>query len=404
MSNTAKYAEVCLDYAAHTPVDPEVLRVMLPYFGEIYRNPSSMHEGGRRAKAAIEKARETTARAINAKPEEVIFTGSGTESDNLAILGAARAYRSEGDHVIVSATEHKAALESARMLERDGFRVTVLPVNHYGIVDTSSLLEAITDRTVLVSLIYANNELGSVNPITKVSQAIANVRGARRMPLFHTDACQAMSYLPVDVEELGVDLMTFNGAKVYGPSGVAALYIRTGVRIEPLLRGGEQEHLLRPGTQSVPLIAGFTAAIELARSQRMSESERLLELRKYFIARLCQEVPGLIVNGHPKAVLPTIVHVTIPGVEGEAMLLMLDARGIRVSTGSACSAFDLRPSHVLSAIGQESDIIHGSIRFSFGRDTTKEKLDYVLTVFPEIVSHLRKISAVTTSAYAMQHR
>lgn len=404
MSNPATYAELCLDYAASTPMDPRVLHAMLPYFSKAYRNPSSMHAGGRRAKDAIEAARATIACELGAAPEEILFTGSGTESDNLAILGTARKYKTEGNHVIVSAVEHKAILESARALEKEGFIVTILPVDRSGLIDIPSLMRAITERTILVSCIYANNELGSVNPITEITRAVAQVRGPNRLPLVHTDACQAIGYLPIHVNDLGVDLMTFNGAKVYGPAGIAALYVRNGVRLAPVLYGGEQERTLRPGTESVPLIVGFAQAVVLARSLAQNETARLLELREYFAKRLIEEIPELILNGSTEHTLPSIVHVTVSGVEGEAMLLMLDAHGIQVSTGSACSAFDLRPSHVLSAIGQESDLIHGSIRFSFGRDTTREHLEYVLRVFPEIVQRLRDISAVTTHAYATKHR
>ena len=290
-------------------------------------------------------------------------------------------------------------LEAAKSLVQEGFEVTFLPVDRYGMIDPDILVSNIREETILVSVIYANNELGSVAPISELVASITRACVGRNRPLFHTDACQAFSYLDVDVKILGVDLMTFNSAKLCGPAGVAALYKRRGVRLTPLLHGGEQEQLLRPGTESLPLIKGFAHAVALAKILRDEERVRLMKLRGYFMQELQERIPGLIVNGHPTHVLPNIVHTTIPGIEGEAMLLMLDQHGISVSTGSACSAFDLRPSHVLSAIGQDNDIIHGSIRFSFGRDTSKEKLDYVLEIFPAVVSRLRSISSVTIHAY-----
>lgn len=399
MLKPAKYADLYLDHAAGTPVVPEVLEAMLPYFGNEYHNPSSMHAGGRKAHRALDEARATIAHMINAESDEIIFTSSGTESANLAIIGAARAAKARGNHIIISSVEHKAVLEAAKSLTKEGFEVTSLPVDRYGMIDSNSLVSHVRDETVLISVIYANNEIGTIAPLQKLSAEISDACINRDRPLFHTDACQAFSYLDIDVRALGIDLMTFNSAKVAGPAGVAALYKRRGVRLSPLLYGGEQEQLLRPGTETLPLLKGFAQALEIAKSLRPKERTRLLELRQYFIRELEDRIPGLMVNGHPTNVLPNIVHVTIPGIEGEAMLLMLDEHGIAVSTGSACSAFDLRPSHVLSAIGQDSDLIHGSIRFSFGRDTDKEKLEYVLHVFPAIVARLRSISSVTVYTY-----
>lgn len=404
MLKPAEYADIYLDYAAGTPVVPEVLEAMLPYFGSEYHNPSSMHAGGRRAHRVLNEARATIAQMINAESDEIIFTGSGTESANLAIIGAARAAKAKGNHVIISSVEHKAVLEAAKSLTREGFEVTCLPVDRYGMIDPGTLISHLRDETVLVSVIYANNEIGTVAPIQELSAKITDACINRKRPVFHTDACQAISYLDVDVRALGVDLMTFNSAKVGGPTGVAALYKRRDVRLSPLMYGGEQEQLLRPGTEALPLLKGFAHALQIAKGLREKEVVRLLKLRQYFIHELENRIPGLMVNGHPTAVLPNVVHVTIPGIEGEAMLLMLDEHGIAVSTGSACSAFDLRPSHVLSATGQDSDLIHGSIRFSFGRDTDKKKLEYVLHVFPAIVSRLRSISSVTTHAYEKQPR
>jgi cysteine desulfurase len=404
MSNTVEYADIFLDYAAGSPLNPEVLGAMQPYFSGLYRNPSSMHAGGRRAKKAMADAREEVARAIGAQTGEVIFTGSGTESDNLAIIGAARALKARGNHILVSSVEHKAVLEAAKSLSKEGFEVSSLPADRYGMIAPETVRAHLRDETILVSVIYANNELGTIAPIQEISAVLAKACEGRNRPIFHTDACQALSYLDVDVKILGVDLMTFNSAKLGGPTGIAALYVQEDVRLSPLIHGGEQERLIRPGTEALPLIRGFARAVTLACERRDSERNRLSMLRAYFIERLMERVPGVLINGHPSEVLSNIIHITVPGIEGEAMLLMLDEHGVAVSTGSACSAFDLRPSHVLAAIGQDSDLIHGSIRFSFGPDTTKEKLEQVLHVFPEIVSRLRSISSVTTHAYEMHCR
>lgn len=399
MLKPAPYANVYLDHAASTKLDPRVLAHMSTYFGDEYCNPSSMHAGGRNARRAVEEARETIAQSINAERNEIIFTGSGTESNNLALIGAARGARAKGNHIIISSVEHKSVLEAAKSLTKEGFEVTLLPVDCHGMVNPDMLVSKLRKDTILVSVIYANNELGTIAPIPELSASLARAYASRNRPLFHTDACQALSYHSIDVQTLGVDLITFNSAKLCGPAGVAALYKRRDVRLTPLLYGGEQEQLLRPGTEALPLIKGFAHAITLTDTLRDEERSRLTKLRAYFIQKLEECIPGLIVNGHPAYTVPHIVHTTIPDIEGEAMLLMLDQHGISVSTGSACSAFDLRPSHVLSAIGQDSSLIHGSIRFSFGRDTTREKLDYVLEIFPSVVSRLRSISSVNTLAY-----
>lgn len=399
MLKPVTYADVYLDHAAGTAIDFRVLTLMNAYYGKGFHNPSSMHASGRRAKKEMEEARVSIARAIHAEHDEIIFTGSGTESDNLAIIGSARAAKKHGNHVIISSVEHRAVLEAAKSLTKEGFEVTLLPVDCYGRVDADTLVSHLREETILVSVIYANNELGTIVPIQELSEKISNSYAGRNRPLFHTDACQALSYLSIDTKALGIDLMSFNSAKLCGPTGIAALYKRRGVQIVPLMHGGEQEQLLRPGTEAVPLIKGFAHAVTLAERLREEERNRLMKLRYYFVQELQKRIPGLMVNGHPTQVVPHIVHTTVPGIEGEAMLLMLDQHGISVSTGSACSAFDLRPSHVLSAIGQDSSLIHGSIRFSFGRDTSKEKLDYVLEVFPAVVSRLRSISSVTTIAH-----
>lgn len=392
--NDAKIgARVYLDYSAMASIDPEVLAVMVLYFDRRFGNPSSLHENGRRAREAIESARVRIAECVGARPEEVIFTGSGTESDNLALIGTARANRARGNHIIISAVEHKAVTHSAHMLRAEGFEVTVLPVNRQGRIDVNECLRLITDKTILISLMYVNNELGTVEPVRELAKALRE-RRRDAFPMLHTDACQASNLFSLRVDELGVDLMTVNGSKIYGPTGIGFLYRRNGIALSPIIVGGEQEKNLRSGTENVPFIVGLSEALCRAQAGREAEYVRLAELRQYFTKELSARIPSLIVNGDPDAQSPSIVHVSIPFVEGESMLLRLDALGVSVSTGSACSAFDLRPSHVLLAIGQNPELIHGSIRFSLGKYTTKKELDYVLSVFPGIVSDLLSMSAL----------
>lgn len=354
-----------------------------------------MYATGRQAKKALEDARREVATLINASPEEIIFTGSGTESDNLALLGAARANKDYGDHIIVSAVEHKAVLEAARELVREGFRVSYLKVDADGLIDVGECMSLISDKTILVSVMYANNEIGTIQPIKELARTLMSVKNSNSFPLLHTDACQAAGALSINVAELGVDLMTLNGSKIYGPKGVGILYKRSRVTIAPIILGGEQEMGLRAGTENVPLIVGFSKALQQAELMRGAESARLTELRDYFMEELKKKIPNLIVNGSREYRLPNNVHVSIPNVEGEAILLLLDNSGIEASTGSACSANDLNPSHVLLAIGQTPEFAHGSIRFSLGRETTREQLDYVADVLAQTVERLSSMSALT---------
>jgi len=384
-----------LDYSAVTPIDREVLEIMLPYFDRRYGNPSSIHADGRRSRAAIEESRSLIAALIGAKADEIIFTGSGTESDNLALIGCARANRERGNHLIISAIEHKAVLEAARVLSKEGFVVSVLPVNGAGMIDIEECLRLVTPRTILVSVMYVNNEIGTVLPLQKLSEALQKSH-RDEFPLLHTDACQASNLFPIRPRELGVDLLSVNSSKLYGPLGAGFLYRRTGVNLSPLLVGGEQEKNLRAGTESVPTIVGFSRAFSKSQALREAEYARLASLSRYFADELLTRIPTATRNGDPLAQSPAIVHISVPDVEGESMLLKLDSAGISVSTGSACSAFDLRPSHVLLAIGQDPELVHGSIRFSLGRGTTKEELDRVLEVFPGIVRELLSLSALTT--------
>jgi cysteine desulfurase len=342
----------------------------------------------------IETCREDVARVIGATVADIIFTGSGTEADNLALMGTMRANRARGNHLIVSAIEHKAVLAAAHALEREGFRLSVLPVNAFGAIDIETCLSLITEHTVLLSLMYVNNEIGTALPIRELARKLREKR-AGMFPLLHTDACQASNLYSLDVRELGVDLLTVNSSKLYGPVGAGFLYRRKDIALEPIITGGEQEQNLRAGTESVPQIVGLTKAFLKAQAMREIEYKRLLRLQEYFMRELKRHIPSIRFNGDPQARTPSIVHVSVPFVEGESMLLKLDEAGIFVSTGSACSSFDLRPSHVLTAIGQDADLMHGSVRFSLGRFTTQDELDYVLEVFPNIVSELLSLSALT---------
>lgn len=391
---------IYLDYAAQTPLDRDVYAAMEPYYDPAYGNPSSLHTSGRRAREALEGARAQVAASIGAHPDEIIFTGGGTESDNLALMGAARANRARGKHILISAIEHKAVENAAAALEREGFEITRVPVDAEGRIQLHMFRTLVRDDTILVSLMLANNEIGTVEPIAELTESVRERRARTGFPLIHTDACQAAGYLEIDVAALGVDLLTLNGTKVYGPKGVGVLYKTRGVRLEPLVVGGEQEQGLRAGTEALPLIVGMATALEKAAKVRAREVKRLASLRTYFITELKKRIPESIVNGSAKHHLPHIVHVTFPHVEGESMLLLLDSYGIEVATGSACSAHDLRPSHVLRALGQRGDLLHGSVRFSFGRHTTKAELEYTLATLYIVVERLTRISALTTHRYA----
>lgn len=398
MSNTAGSAknkkEIYLDYAALSPADPAIIRKIIPYWGKKYGNPSSLYASGRLAKKALENARLKIAGIINAKPEEIIFTSSGTEADNLALIGAARANRAKGKHILISVIEHKAVMEAGKLLAREGFEVEYIPVDKYGLINVQKLMALVRPGTILVSVMYVNNEIGMIEPIREISAELGKIDSGIR-PIFHVDACQASNLLSLDVVALGADLLVINSGKVYGPLGAAILYKNSKISIDPVLVGGEQEKNLRAGTENLPAIVGFAEALEKSEKMKKKENIRLSQLEEYFRERLQEEIPEIIVNGDPAKKVPSILHVSIPYIEGESMILMLDKEGIRVSTGSACSASDLKPSHVLVAIGQDPDLVHGSIRFSMGRSTTKKDLDKVLEVFPPIIKKLKSISALT---------
>ncbi len=385
--------KIYLDHAATTPVDARVLKAMLPFFSEKFGNPSSFHSLGLEAKNALDAARSKIARLLNCVPEEIIFTGSGTESCNLAVKGVALAQKRKGKHIITSKIEHHAVLNSCEWLEKKmGFSITYLGVDCNGLVNPKDVEKAIRSDTVLISIMFANNEIGTIQPIKKIA-GIAKKHGI----LFHTDACQAAGFLGLDVKKLGVDLMTINGSKIYAPKGTGLLFVKQGVELMPLIHGGAHEFGLRAGTENVAGIVALSTALEIAQRERKRESKRLSALRDYFIKQILNSVPRTILNGHPKKRLPNNVNVSFLDVEGESVLLHLDSLGICASTGSACSSQSLDPSHVILAIRPHYEAAHGSIRFSLGRKTTKKEIDFVLAVLPGIIEKLRALSPVHLS-------
>ena len=374
-----------LDHAATTPMDPKVKAAMEPYFCEEFGNPSGFYELGLRAQETLEESRATVAGLLGCSPREVIFCGSGTESDNMAILGAARAIGK--GHIITSSIEHHAVLDPVEALEKEGFKTTVLPVGRDGLVNPRDLEKAIRKDTILVSIMYANNEVGTVQPIKKLAD-ICRKKGV----LFHTDACQAGCYLDLNVKRLGVDMMTLNGSKIYGPKGVGCLYLKSGVNIQPLVYGGGQERGLRSGTENVPGIVGFAKALTLAQKNRVKESARLEKLRDKLIKGLTSKVPKCFLNGDAKKRLPNNVNVTVLDIEGESVVLFLNELGVYAATGSACTSKSLDPSHVITAMGLPYEAAHGSIRFTLGHSTRSKDVDFVIKVMPKIAEILRKIS------------
>ena len=379
---------VYLDHSATTPVDREVADLMMVYFTEKYGNPSSIHSFGREARHALEEARSQVAGLLGAKPEEITFTSGGTEADNLAILGLAEARQEKGRHLIVSAIEHHAVLDTAKYLEKAGFTLTVLPVNSAGIVEIDELTKSLRPDTILVSVMHANNEVGSIQPVAEIGR-IVREHGAA----FHIDAVQTFGKIPVNVEELKADLLTISAHKIYGPKGVGALYVRKGVRISPLMHGGGQEKKRRSGTENTPAIIGFGKACELAAQRMTEEAERVKKLRDTLLTGIAESIKYVKVNGPQGDLrLPNNVNVSIEFVEGESLLLSLDMLGIAASSGSACTSGSLDPSHVLLAMGLPHEIAHGSLRFTLGRQNTEEDVAYVLEHLPKIVERLRKIS------------
>ena len=375
-------ASIYLDHNATTPLREEVLEAMLPYLRQEFGNASSLHSFGRAARKAIETAREQVAAALGAKPREIVFTGCGTEADNQAIKGVALASQDRGDHIITSQIEHKAVLETCQYLEKQGFRVTYLPVDEYGRVNPGDVARSITNRTVLVSVMFANNEVGTIQPIAEIGR-VCRDRGVT----FHTDAVQAVGKLPVDVGALGVDLLSASAHKFYGPKGVGILYVRRGVKLDPLLHGGHQERGRRAATENVAGIVGLGKALELRLGEMAEEAERLTD-------RVKQGIQDYL-NGHPTARLPGTLNLSFDYIEGEGIIMGLDLAGVAVSSGSACTSASLEPSYVLLAMGVQPALAQGSIRFSLGRENTAADVDYVLEALPPIVARLRAMSMLS---------
>lgn len=377
---------VYLDHAATTPVHPEVLAAMLPYFSEDFGNASSVHHFGRKTRIAVDQARATLAEAIGALPQEIYFTSGGTEADNIAILGVAKALGAKGKHIITSGIEHHAVLETCEALEKQGFAVTYVPVDQHGLVRVADVEAAIRPDTILITIMHANNEIGTIQPIAAIG-ALAKSRGI----LMHTDAVQSMGSLRVKVDELQVDMLSFSAHKIYGPKGAGALYVRRGTRVKPIWFGGSQERKLRTGTENVPGIIGLAKAVELAVQEMDQRNAHLRLLRDKLVAGLTS-VPDVTLNGHAEQRLPGNVNISVKYVEGESLILSLDMKGIAVSSGSACTSGSLEPSHVLLCMGLDHLQAHGSLRLTLGRDNTEEDIDYVLEVFPGIVERLRAMS------------
>jgi cysteine desulfurase len=378
---------IYLDHAATTPTRPEALNAMLPYFADSFGNPSSIYSQGQEAKGAVEEARTKVAELIGARSEEIVFTSGGTEADNLALKGLAYASEHKGNHIITTSIEHHAVLEACKFLEKRGLEITYLPVDKHGLVDPDDVKKAITDKTILISVMHANNEVGTIEPVEEIGK-IAQEAGVH----FHSDAVQTVAHIPVNVDELEVDLLAISGHKLYGPKGVGALYVRKGTKLVSLIHGGEQERRRRAGTENVPAIVGLGKAVELAGQEMGREVERLTNLRDKLIRGLVGKIDSVHLNGHPTRRLPNNVNISIDFVEGESILLNLDLEGICASTGSACSSASLEPSHVLLALGLSPEQAHGSLRFTLGRDNTQADVERVLEVLPGIVAKLRAMS------------
>lgn len=401
---------IYLDHAATTPLDPSVEKVMRPFWQIHFGNPSSLYKEGREAKAAIDQARKTIADLIDARPNEIIFTAGGTESVNLAIFGAARNHKvgKRPPHLITSKIEHHAVLKSFEALEGEGYKASYIDVDKQGFINLDKLKAAVRPETILISVMYANNEIGTVEPIMEMGKWLKAENAKRQAQnlsriLFHTDACQAAGALDINVNYLGVDLLTANGSKIYGPKQSGFLYIRSGIAIKPLIYGGGQERNLRSGTENVPGIVGLAEAFRLAQKNRLKENKRLRALRDYFINQIFKKIPEVILNGPDERKLkvgdtplrlPNNINISIPGVEGEALILYLDSYGISASTGSACSSVSQDPSHVIEALGREKKFVDSSIRFALGKQTRKKDIEYVLKILSGLIIEFRKVSRI----------
>lgn len=379
--------KIYMDHSATTPIHPEVIELMKFAMENVYGNPSSLYSLGREAKKYVDEARQKVADLIGAKFEEIYFTGGGTESDNLAIQGVVYGNEKKGNHIITSAVEHPAVLDCCRNLEKKGYELTILPVDQYGMVDPEEVSKAIRKNTVLISIMHGNNENGTIQPIKEIS-GIAREHGI----FFHTDCVQTAGKIPLNVDDLGADLLTISSHKIYGPKGIGLLYKRKGVRVLPLIYGGGQERRIRSGTENTLGIIGFGKAAEIALRDLETENRRVKALRDKLIKGVLEKIPNSNLNGHEEKRLPHNAHFSFAYVEGESLLLSLDMKGIAVSTGSACSSTSLQASHVLIACGQSEELVHGSIRFTLGRENTEEDVDYVLDVLPGVVERFRSFS------------
>ncbi len=389
---------IYLDHAATTYLDPRVEKAMRPFWSDHFGNPSSLYKQGKEGANAVTRARNNVAEILICKPSEIIFTAGGTESVNLAIFGVARAFeqaKKRKGHLITSAIEHHAVLHSLEALRQEGWQTSLVGVDEFGLIKLNQLKGAVRNDTVLISVMYANNEIGTLEPISEMGKWLKELNAERivkNLPkiYFHTDACQAAGSLDLDVTRLGVDLMSINGSKIYGPKQTGFLYIKNGTKLRPLIYGGGQEKNLRSGTENVPGVVGLAEALKLSQKNRTKENKHLTGLRDYFIAQLFRNIPEIILNGHPVQRLPNNVNISIKGIEGEALLLYLDAYNIAVSTGSACTTTSTDPSHVILALGRAKAYVSGSMRFTLGKQTTKQDLDYVIKVLPGIVQELRR--------------
>lgn len=387
--------KIYLDYAATTPIDPYVLKAMEPFLKKKFGNTMSLHSFGQEAKEALEESRETIANLLGAKTEEIVFTSSATESNNLALKGVAFANLNKGRHIIISSVEHHCVLESANWLESQGFEITRLKVDKYGLVDPKEVEGTIKKETILVSVMHANNEIGTIEPIEEIGKIIkAQSAKLKTQIYFHTDAAQSFGKIPINVNKMNIDLMTISSHKMYGPKGAAALFVKKGTKIVPLLHGGGHEGGLRSSTVNVAAIVGFAKACEICQKEMKKESKRLTVLREKLIKGVLEKIPGSHLNGHPQKRLANNANFWFEKVEGESVVIQLDLLGIAASTGSACSSESLAPSHVLMAIGLKPEQAHGSLRLSLGRWTKKEDVDYVLEVLPKVIKRLRGISPI----------
>ncbi|NLY92138.1 MAG: cysteine desulfurase NifS [Firmicutes bacterium] len=378
---------IYLDHAATTPVKPEVLKEMLPYFTEEYGNPSSVYRLAQRNKKAIDDARAVVAKNLGAQPNEIFFTSGGTEADNWAIKGMAEALKEKGNHIITTNIEHHAVLHTCQYLEKHGFEVTYLPVNPDGLITPEQVEAAIRPETILISIMYANNEIGTIMPISEIG-AVAKRHGV----VFHTDAVQAVGHLPIDVKAQNIDLLSLSGHKFYGPKGIGALYVRRGLKLPSFLHGGGQERGRRAGTENVPGIVGLAKAIDRAYQDLAAKNAKIKALRDYLIDGIYERIPYCRLNGHRERRLPNNANFSFEFVEGESLLLLLDMEGIAASSGSACTSGSLDPSHVLLALGLPHELAHGSVRFTLGEDNTKEEIDLVLAKLPAFVERMRAMS------------